>query len=65
MYITYHKEVSIEKELADFPHDCLDKEIRVFLLEMDVAQATYKVSSNGYYLFIYLNNGDRVDCRLN
>jgi hypothetical protein len=65
MYITYHEEISIgDKEVIDFPHGCLDITIKVYLENKGISQANYKVRSNGYYLFIYLDNGDRVDVKI-
>jgi len=61
MYITYHKEVPEHKDYFNLSHDVLDKEIRLFLLNRDVAQNYYKVRDNGSSLFIYLSSGDRVD----
>lgn len=59
--ITYHEGISPKENEIVFPHAMLDREIRDFLLEQDVYQDTYLVSSNDYFLFIYLRNGDRVD----
>lgn len=61
MYITYHKEVTLDKDATYFPHSCLSKEIQDFIEEKKVKASSYLVATNGYYLFIYLCNGDRID----
>lgn len=66
MYITYHKEVEKPKDVTAFiPHICLNQDIQNFITEHKCKQIDgYYVDSNGFYFFIYLDNGDRIDCSL-
>lgn len=68
MYITYHKEVSIpepESSAIDtIPHIVLSNKIQDFIEARGVKQERYYCYENGYYFFIYLDNGDRIDCSL-
>jgi hypothetical protein len=64
MNITYHQQISLDKEATYFPHSCLNKSIQDFIEERKVKEKMYLTSSNGYYLFIYLLNGDRIDVQL-
>lgn len=67
MYITYHKEIDkpVGIIIQNLPHIVLDDKIRQFIEERGVKQDNYYFKSNNYYMFIYLDNGDRVDVQLN
>lgn len=66
MYITYHKEITKPEEVTAFiPHICLHYNIQSFIEENNCAQKDgYYFDSNGFYMFIYLDNGDRIDVLL-
>ena len=65
MHITYHVNVQLDMNATYFPHSCLAKEIQDFIEGRNVRAKEYLlVKSNGYYLFIYLLNGDRIDVEL-
>lgn len=67
MYITYHKELTRPKKVNSFiPHQCLNEDIQKFIKEHNCQQVDgYYVDNNGFYFFIYLDNGDRIDVKLN
>lgn len=60
--ITYHYDVpktdNIESTIS---HEVLSLELKEYLERKGVQQERYYFDDNGYYFFIYLNNGDRVD----
>lgn len=64
MYITYHQQIILDPKANYFPHCCLHNSIQAFIEEKKVKAKTYLVTTNGYYLFIYLLNGDRIDVQL-
>lgn len=66
MYITYHKEVSkpVGIHSNSLPHIILDKEVRELIEKYDAVQEFYYWRNNGYYFFIYLDKGDRIDIEL-
>lgn len=64
MLITYHKEISPKGNEIRFPFDGFDEEIRSYLCKKLYLQEEYFISYNGYFLFIYLINGDRIDINL-
>lgn len=64
MYITYHKSVECPEGLSSIPHQLLCSAVQKFITENNCLQKFYKVKSNSYYFFIYLNNGDRIDVAL-
>lgn len=66
MYITYHLELAKPKEITAFiPHKCLHADIQNFIKENNCTQVDgYYVDSNGFYFFIYLDNGNRIDCQI-
>jgi len=64
MYITYHIEVSVREGVINMPIEVLHPDIVEFLSKHECLQSQYLVWSSGYNLFIYLNNGDRVDVQL-
>ncbi len=62
MYITYHKEVELKDlTLPLIQHHMLHPDIQAKLAEFDINQSAYVIDSNGYYTFLYLDNGDRID----
>lgn len=62
MNITYHKEVTTKHtDLGYIPHELLHPNIKAYIETLDVKQAIYQITCNGYYFFIYLDNGDRID----
>lgn len=66
MYITYHQQIKKPVEVQNtIPHEILRKELRDKLKEWKVEQERYFFNDNGFYWFIYLDNGDRIDTRLN
>jgi hypothetical protein len=64
MYITYHQQITLDPKAEYFPHLCLHRDIQKFIEDHKVKAKTYLVTTNGYYLFIYLTNGDRIDVEL-
>jgi len=65
MYITYHEEIERPEGVDNnMPHMALNTDIRNYLEERGVAKRSYYTKMNGYYLFIYLFNGDRIDVKL-
>lgn len=64
MYITYHQSCDAPESHIEMPFYTLAPEIQDKLKEWNVKQPEYKVGCNGYYLFIALDNGDRVDVHL-
>lgn len=64
MKITYHKDLSFSGNMFKVPHSVLNKEIQNFINEHVASQLEYLCSSNGFYFFIYLGNGDRIDVQL-
>jgi len=66
MYITYHQQIIKPVEVQNtIPLVILCKELQDKLKEWDVIQERYFFDDNGFYWFIYLDNGDRIDTRLN
>ena len=65
MYITYHLNVPLPEDdkTFDFFHSDLNEEIRDYLVNNGLMQKSYKMFASNYYLFIYLDNGDRVDVK--
>lgn len=61
MYITYHRLCSFEGKTIKIPHNCLSNEIQQFIENNEVVQEEYVVGCNAFYMFISLNNGDRID----
>ena len=64
MKITYHKYIETPKNLRVINSLVLNNEIRDFLKQKNCVQQTYFFDSNNFYFFIYLDNGDRIDCSL-
>jgi hypothetical protein len=64
MYLTYHKEVTSLKDTMSMPMEALNQDIIDFMVKNNCLQSRYNVRSNGYAMFIYLDNGDRVDVQL-
>ena len=64
MKITYHKYIETLNDLPIINHLVLNKEITDFLEERKCVQQTYYFKENNFYFFIYLDNGDRIDCSL-
>lgn len=63
--ITYHKEVPYKGvNEPTLPHCILDDKLKTYLENKEVKQDSYHFHDNGFYFFIYLNNGDRVDVML-
>jgi hypothetical protein len=66
MYITYHKEIERPNHVNNkISHDVLSTELKKFIIEKDAEQQSYFFNDNGFYFFIYLDNGDRIDVELN
>lgn len=65
MYITYHKEITMPDKVKDcfIPHEILMQEIKEYIKDKKGVQEVYNCGYNGYSFFIYLQNGDRIDCR--
>lgn len=62
MYITYHQSIERKEEICNqIPFSILSKEIQDKLTEWNVVQKAYYFDHNGFYSFLYLDNGDRVD----
>ena len=65
MYITYHKHIDKSHHVtATIPHEILSDELRAAIAQRGVKQDKYYFEDNGYFFFIYLDNGDRIDCQL-
>lgn len=65
MYITYHLQIEKPSDVTNtIPHEVLNKEIQDFLKERNCIQKHYYFFDNGFYFFIYLENGNRVDVEL-
>ena len=61
MVLIYIKDIDTTKE-KDVPLWCLDKEIRDYLESRGVNLLTKAyIETNKYYVFIYLENGNRLD----
>jgi hypothetical protein len=65
MYITYHESVALKGDECLIPFDILREEVREWISEQvgDV-QKEYLCRTNGFYFFIHLSNGDRIDVKL-
>ena len=63
-YIKHDNLLSSHNSIIAFPFSLLDKRVKSFLIEHDCFQTYYGVHSNSTYLFIHLDNGDRVDINL-
>lgn len=65
MIITYHKEIGkTTKVVNTILHTILSNEVKAFIKEHNVEQERYYFYDNGFYWFIYLDNGDRIDIQL-
>lgn len=65
MYITYHQQIKKPIEVINtIPHAILCKELQDKLKEWGVVQERYNFDDNGFYWFLYLDNGDRIDTKL-
>ena len=66
MYITYHPEITKPDNItSQLPHAVLSEELKSTLKEWDCVQPKYYFKDNGMYFFLYLDNGDRIDCLCN
>jgi hypothetical protein len=64
-YITYHEAITkSEKAITMVPHDVLSEELQDKLVKWNVKEDRYYFHDNGFYFFLYLSNGDRVDVLL-
>ena len=64
-YITYHQSVKRPEDVQNtIPYVLLAKFIQDKLIEFNCVQKAYYFSDNGFYWFLYLDNGDRVDIQL-
>jgi hypothetical protein len=63
MYITYHVNVprDTKKVKTSIPHNVLNSVIQSFIIDRGIKQELYFIDCNGYYTFLYLDNGDRID----
>lgn len=65
MHITYHKEIERPEHItATIPHEILSDALKAALAERGVKQEKYYFRDNGFYFFLYLDNGDRLDYSL-
>ena len=66
LYITHHLDIAADDRAIDFPHRMLNSIVQEFIFDLHNGSYSdfYKVYCNGYYLFIYLSNGNRVDVQL-
>jgi len=65
MNIKYYKEVFKSSfVLSSMNFNFLNKDIQEFIRKKDVEQEHYSVLSRKDVLYIYLDNGDRIDVRL-
>lgn len=64
MNIKYQSHIYPKNGTRKIAHDILPKEIKEFIEECDTRQNSYKFESNDSSLFIYFNNGDRLNCEL-
>jgi len=65
MYITYHQQIKKTDDVKNtIPHKVLCNELKDKLKEWKVEQERYYFFDNGFYWFLYLDNGDRVDMSL-
>ena len=61
MHITYHQNTQPKGGEISINHCILNKEIQDFIKDTNATQLSYIYDCNGYYTFIYLKNGDRID----
>jgi hypothetical protein len=62
MKFTYHKNVPKPDDVqSTWYWEMLSEELKSFLTDKNQVQDRYFFEDNGYYVFIYLSNGDRVD----
>ena len=65
MKFTYHKNVPKPEEVqSTWVWEMLSEELKTFLTDKNQIQNRYFFEDNGYYVFIYLSNGDRVDVKI-
>lgn len=64
MIFTYHEEIPPKGTENLISHEALSDELKEFISKHNVEQDRYLFHDNGYYFFIYLNNGDRIDCKI-
>jgi len=65
MYTTYHEAIAKPDDVTStIPHAVLADEIKAELQQWSVKEAAYFYDWNGYYFFLYLSNGDRIDVKL-
>jgi hypothetical protein len=65
MYITYHQQIIKPSKITNtIPLVILCKELQDKLKEWNVIQKRYFFFDNGFYWFLYLDNGDRVDIEI-
>lgn len=65
MYITYHEQLAKPESVISFiSAKLLSQDVVEFLNERNIHQDRYYFKDNGYYVFIYLENGDRIDIQL-
>lgn len=66
MNITYHLSIELPKNkiLGRIHHSCLNNEIQQLIINNNEKQDTYLIDFNGYYQFIYLKSGNRIDVQL-
>jgi phenolic acid decarboxylase len=67
MHITYHKQIPKDDEVVNtIPHEILCDEVKEFIREQQkirgkIEQKRYYFFDNGWFWFLYLDNGDRID----
>ena len=65
MKFTYHLKIKKPSDITNsIPFSVLSKELKLFLQEHNAVQERYYFEDNGFYFFLYLSNGDRIDCQL-
>lgn len=63
--MTYHRLVSKPDDVVNtIPHEVLSELLRGYIESHNVKQDKYFFEDNGFYFFIYLDNGDRIDYSL-
>jgi hypothetical protein len=63
--ITYHEAIQKPNNVVNtIPHDLLDDGVKNYIELVGAKQDRYHFLDNGFYWFLYLQNGDRIDIKL-
>lgn len=65
MYLTYHRQIEKPEDVVNtIPHGVLSESAKDIISVYNCKQDRYYFDDNGFYFFLYLNNGDRIDIEL-